>query len=116
MDDDLAVPRALGVLHETVRDGNAALAAGDKDGVRDALVGAQAMLDVLGLSPGDFVEAGGDTGLRRVLDVLVPAVLDARRAARERKDFAESDRVRDALAAAGIVVEDTPGGQRWRLG
>jgi cysteinyl-tRNA synthetase len=116
MDDDLAVPRALGVLHETVRDGNAALAAGDKDGVREALVGAQAMLDVLGLSPGDFVEAGGDTGLRRVLDVLVPAVLDARRAARERKDFAESDRVRDALAAAGIVVEDTPGGQRWRLG
>jgi cysteinyl-tRNA synthetase len=46
----------------------------------------------------------------------VPALLDARQAARERKDYAESDRIRDALSAAGVVVEDTPQGPRWHVG
>src|SRR4051812_37243564 len=54
MSDDLSVPRALGVLHETVRAGNTALADGDRDGVRTAHGAVRAMLDVLGLSPGDF--------------------------------------------------------------
>ena len=45
----------------------------------------------------------------------MPALLEARQAARERKDFAESDRIRDALAAAGVVVEDTAQGPRWHV-
>jgi cysteinyl-tRNA synthetase len=116
MDDDLAVPRALGVLHETVREGNAALAAADKDAVTAALTATSAMVEVLGLSPRDFGRGTGDDGLRRVVDALVPAMLVARQAARERKDFTEADRIRDALAEAGVVVEDTPSGQRWRVG
>ena len=75
-----------------------------------------AMVDVLGLSPGDFATASADGGLRAAVDALVPAMLEARQAARERKDYAEADRVRDALAAAGVVVEDTASGPRWRLG
>jgi cysteinyl-tRNA synthetase len=74
------------------------------------------MTKVLGLWPGDFESAGGDSGLKRVLDQTMPALLSARQAARERKDFAESDRIRDALAAAGVVVEDTADGPRWRIG
>jgi cysteinyl-tRNA synthetase len=116
MNDDLAVPRGLGVLHQTIRDGNRALADGDKDSVADALGAVQAMVDVLGLAPENF---GGrdrdDAPLRAAVDALVPAMLTARAAARERKDYAEADRVRDALAAAGVVVEDTPDGPRWRL-
>ena len=42
------------------------------------------------------------------------ALLDQRAAARSAKEFSTSDRLRDELAAMGVAVEDTPGGQRWR--
>jgi cysteinyl-tRNA synthetase len=115
MDDDIAVPSALGVVHDTVRRGNSALADGDEAAARTAYAEVAAMTAVLGLSPDDFA-AGGDASLTRVVEALMPALLSARQAARERKDFTESDRIRDALAAAGIVVEDTADGPRWRIG
>jgi len=115
LNDDLGVPRALGVLHETVRAGNAALADGDKESVRASLGAVLDMTNILGLSPTDFATTGDASPLRGVVDALVPAMLEAREAARARKDFAEADRIRDALAAAGVVLEDTPAGPRWRL-
>ena len=115
LNDDLGVPRALGVLHETVRAGNAALADGDKESVRTALGAVRSMTDVLGLSPADFAAGASDAPLRSVVDALVPAMLEAREAARGRKDFAEADRIRDALSASGLVIEDTPTGARWRV-
>ena len=74
------------------------------------------MLTVLGLDPVEQwpSAAGGD--LVPVVDALVAVALDARAAARARKDWAEADAIRDRLAAAGLVVEDTVGGARWRLG
>jgi cysteinyl-tRNA synthetase len=116
MDDDLSVPAALGEVHDAVRRGNQALADGDEAAGRAALGEVATMTRVLGLWPGDFVGAAGDAGLRGVVDAIVPALLDARQAARERKDFVESDRIRDALTAAGVVVEDTPQGPRWQVG
>jgi cysteinyl-tRNA synthetase len=115
MDDDIALPAALGVVHDTVRRGNSALADGDEASAREAYAATVAMTDVLGLSPSDFA-AGGESGLARVVEALVPALLAARQTARERKDFAESDRIRDALADAGVVIEDTADGPRWRVG
>jgi cysteinyl-tRNA synthetase len=116
MDDDLSVPRALGVLHDTVRVGNRALADADKETVADAFGAVVAMVRVLGLAPADFAASGSeDAGLRRAVDALVPAMLEAREQARARKDFAEADRIRDALAQSGVVIEDTPDGPRWRL-
>jgi cysteinyl-tRNA synthetase len=46
---------------------------------------------------------------------LVEALLVQRQEAREGKDFATADRVRDQLAAAGVEVEDTPHGPRWSV-
>jgi cysteinyl-tRNA synthetase len=116
MDDDLGVPRALGVLHSSVRDGNAALAGGDKQAVAAALAATVAMVDVLGLAPADFASAHtADGALHAVVDALVPAVIAAREAARDRKDYAEADRIRDALTASGLVLEDTAAGPRWRV-
>jgi cysteinyl-tRNA synthetase len=115
MDDDLAVSRALGVLHDTVRAGNTALADDDKDALIAAYGAVVAMTDVLGLSPTDFVTGDDNVRLRDVIDGLVPTMLEARAAARMRKDFAEADRIRDALANAGVVIEDTAAGPRWRL-
>jgi cysteinyl-tRNA synthetase len=116
MDDDLSTPAAVGVIHETVRAGNAALADGDDDAARSSYDAVTAMTKVLGLWPGDFGTSNGDSAHKRVLDETMPALLAAREAARQRKDFAESDRIRDALTAAGIVVEDTADGPRWRIG
>src|SRR3954453_6738746 len=115
MNDDLGVSRALGVLHDTVRSGNAALADGDKETVASAYAAVVAMTDVLGLAPRDYAGGGDDSKLHDVIDALVPAMLEAREAARSRKDFADADRIRDALAAAGVLLEDTPAGPRWRL-
>jgi cysteinyl-tRNA synthetase len=115
MDDDLAVPRALGVLHDTVRAGNTALADGDKDSLLVAYGAVVAMTGVLGLAPSDFAAATDDARLRAVIDGLVPAMLEAREAARSRKDFDDADRIRDALGRSGVFIEDTPDGPRWRL-
>jgi cysteinyl-tRNA synthetase len=53
--------------------------------------------------------------LTDTVDHLVRLALEQRHAARERKDYAASDAIRDSLAAAGVLVEDTPSGPRWKL-
>lgn len=50
-----------------------------------------------------------------VVDSLVRLVLDQRQAARQRKDFATADAIRDQLGLAGLVIEDTPSGPRWTI-
>jgi cysteinyl-tRNA synthetase len=117
MDDDLAVPQALAIVHESVREGNAALAAGDAAGTAKGLAEVRAMLAVLGLDPLSAPWAAGATGgdLRPVVDALITVVLDQREAARARKDFAAADAIRDELFQAGVVVEDTVRGPRWEL-
>jgi cysteinyl-tRNA synthetase len=118
MDDDLGVPQALAVVHDTVRDGNAALADGRTDVTRQALAAVRAMTGVLGLDPADerWAEGGlGGRSLRRVVDALVEVAIQQRQEARDRKDFAAGDAIRDALKAAGVQLEDTPNGTRWTL-
>ena len=117
MDDDLAVPQALAIVHESVRDGNAALAAGDSAGTAKRLDEVRAMLSVLGLDPLGPPWAAGQAGgdLRPVVDALIGVALEQREAARARKDFGAADAIRDQLLEAGVVVEDTTRGPRWEL-
>jgi cysteinyl-tRNA synthetase len=112
LDDDLGVPAALGVLHDTVRAGNTALADGAKETVREALSQVLAMTQVLGIDPRAWATS---SDLTPVLDGLVQVALAQRAAARERRDYAAADAIRDQLGAAGVVVEDTPDGPRWTL-
>ena len=76
------------------------------------------MLGVLGLDPlsEPWSAGGGSEGLREVIGALVTVALDQRQAAKARKDYDTADAIRDGLADAGIVVEDTPRGPRWELG
>ncbi|MFE3455248.1 cysteine--tRNA ligase [Nonomuraea sp. NPDC059194] len=115
LDDDLGTPQALAVVHEVVREGNVALARGDKEAVARLLAETQTMLDVLGLDPRSpqWRTAGSD--LTGVVDALVKVALQQRQAARARKDYTAADAIRDGLAEAGITVEDTPHGARWEL-
>jgi cysteinyl-tRNA synthetase len=118
MNDDLNTSAALAVVHETIREGNTALAASDEPGIRGALTEARAMLGVLGLDPLDPAWRAKDdkSDLRPVVDALVKLALDQRAQARARKDWSAADAVRDQLKHAGIQVEDTPAGPRWTVG
>jgi cysteinyl-tRNA synthetase len=117
MDDDIAVPQALAVIHDVVRVGNSAIAAGDTSAARASADAVLAMLDVLGLNPYAAPWAGaGDTDRQtEVIDSLVRVVLDQRQEARARKDFAAADALRDGLDRIGIRIEDTASGVRWSL-
>jgi cysteinyl-tRNA synthetase len=112
LDDDLGLPAGLGVLHDTVRAGNTALADGAKETVREALAQVLAMTAVLGIDPSAWTTS---SDLSPVVDALVQVALAQRAAARERKDYAAADAIREQLTAAGVVVEDTPEGARWSL-
>ncbi len=116
MDDDLGTPGALAAIHTTVRDGNAALDAGDHAGASRAAAGVRAMAGVLGLDPlgARWVERD-DSAAAAALASLVNDLLAQRQEARARRDYAAADAVRARLAAAGIVVEDSPDGPTWAL-
>jgi len=117
LDDDLGVPLALAAVHDAVRDGNNALATGDAGRAAVRLAEVRAMLDVLGLDPlaEPWASRGPDDDLQEVVSALVSVALAARQAARERRDYAAADAIRDELHAAGVVIEDTPNGPRWEL-
>ena len=116
MDDDLAVPQALGVLHEQLRIGNAALDADDIETVASVLGAVRAMVDVLGINPeaAPWSTASTDTAAP-ALARLVENRINDRNAARAAKDFSMADRIRDELAEAGIQLEDTPTDTHWSL-
>lgn len=116
MDDDLGVPQALAVIHETVREGNSALDAGDRAGVQRAFADVATMTGLLGLDPLDPRWSTGTAAPEAVaLDALVQTMIAQRADARAAKDWTAADRVRDAIAAAGITLEDTPDGTHWSI-
>ena len=118
MDDDLAVPRAVAVIHEVVRAGHGAITSGDTAALKASLLEVRAMLSVLGLDPASPEWSGTDasaSGAMGALGALVHADIEARAQARAAKDWAAADAIRDRLSAAGIVLEDSSEGARWSL-
>lgn len=118
LDDDLAVPKALAEIHGLVRAGNTALSSGDIAEARRIASSIRAMTSVLGIDPQSEqwnTESDTSEEAMSALDVLVRAELERRTAAREAKDWATADQVRDRLAAAGITVTDTADGPTWVL-
>lgn len=118
MDDDLNVSAALAVIHEHVTLGNNALSDNDHLEVRAQQVLVRAMLDVLGLDPlaQPWRTEPDGSNLRGALDSLVNHVLEERAKARAEKDWERADALRNSLIEAGIVVEDSPDGARWKVG
>jgi cysteinyl-tRNA synthetase len=115
LDDDLGVPQALAVIHSGVRAGNALLAARELPALAATVADVRRMLGVLALDPVEQWPASSGGELAGVVDALVALAVEARAQARERKDYAQADAVRDRLTAAGIVLEDTADGVRWRI-
>ena len=114
LNDDMNIPRALAVLHEQTRAGNAALAAGaDASEYANAV---WAMANVLGLTSLMNLDGSGASGAEhQALDALIHTILEQRASARAEKDWATADRMRDVLTAAGITVKDGAQGSTWSL-
>jgi cysteinyl-tRNA synthetase len=116
MNDDLAVPNALAGISEALRLGNSAITSGDKAQISQSANEIRGALEVLGCDPFDQVFAtSGGADLTNALDGVIQLALTQRTAARDRKDFAASDQIRDGLAALGITIEDTAQGPRWSI-
>lgn len=109
MDDDFGTPAGLAVVFDLVREANAALDSGDTERATTAHATVCDLAGALGLTLASQEQA--DDG---VLAAGVKKLLAERDEARKAKDFASADRIRDELAARGIVLEDTPGGTIWR--
>jgi cysteinyl-tRNA synthetase len=116
MNDDLAVPAALATISENLRLGNQAITDNDTAAISKNADEIRGALEILGCDPFDaaFGSSGG-SDLSEALDGVITLALAERASARERKDFAASDAIRDGLAALGITIEDTAQGPRWSI-
>jgi cysteinyl-tRNA synthetase len=118
MNDDLNMPSALAVLHESVRAGNTALDADNMKEAAEAYFAVLGIVNVLNINPLDVIwqtKELADEALS-ALDKLVQLLIEQRKLARDNKDFEASDRIRDQLKIAGIILEDEAGSTNWSLG
>ncbi|NHZ73758.1 MAG: cysteine--tRNA ligase [Nitrospirae bacterium] len=111
--NDLNTSEALAALFGFVREVNQAvdserLAVGDRQRVLDSLSRVDEVLGVLDADPWRGAEVDGSS------DEAIDRLLLERRQAREARDFARADEIRDQLTEQGIVLEDTPTGTRWK--
>jgi cysteinyl-tRNA synthetase len=107
MDDDLGTAGALAAIFDAVRDANRALDAEDHDSAAALTAAALELTSALGLELGD--QARPDQGDRAEVDALVAA----RSAAKEAKDYDLADQIRKELTSLGIVLEDSTTGTTW---
>jgi len=116
MNDDLAVPVALATISENLRLGNQAITDNDVATVSKNADEIRGALEILGCDPFDMAFASaGVSDLSEALDGVIKLALTERASARERKDFAASDAIRNGLTTLGITIEDTAQGPRWSI-
>jgi len=128
MDDDFNTPEALAVLQSLTREINTARAGGATQRAAELAAELRTLAEVLGIAqldpnewfrrPARGTAAAGGEGKgagAELSDAEIEARIQARLEARRAKNWAEADRIRDELAAAGIILEDRPGGTTiWR--
>lgn len=112
LDDDLNTPQALAELARIASEARKAVVPEDKVRLKSELLGAGLALGLLQQDAADWFGRGasGDD------DARIQALIDERNTAKNNRDFARSDAIRDQLAAEGVLLEDTAQGVRWKRG
>lgn len=112
LDEDLNTPAALADIARIAGGARKATDAAERLRLKGELLGAGRVLGLLQQAPAAWFARGasGDD------DARIQALIDERVAAKQARDFARADAIRDQLAAERIVLEDTPQGVRWKRG
>ena len=113
MDDDFNTPEALTVLFDLATRINSSTGQEQSD-LAATLRELGAVLGICQDTPADFLQGTPQRSESDLDSETIEKLIQQRSEARKRKDFAESDRIRDELAAQGIVLEDTAEGTIWR--
>ncbi len=117
MDDNFTTPKAIAVLQDFTREVNTLLNSGTTVGLDVLTEIDRAYTDlggaILGIIPA--AQAQGNSGSAQREAALIELLVQMRAQARAAKNWAESDRLRDALASVGVVLEDRPDGTVWKI-
>jgi len=110
LDDDLNTPAALAEIARLAGEARKATSREDRAMLKAQLLGAGKVLGLLQQAPAEWFARGvsGDD------DARIQALVDERAAAKQARDFARADAIRQQLADEGILLEDTPQGVRWK--
>ncbi|KFN49378.1 cysteine--tRNA ligase [Arenimonas composti] len=110
--DDLNTPAALAELSRIAADARKAEGPIARAAAKAELLAGGALLGLLQQAPEAWFARGTDAGD----DARIQALVDERNAAKQARDYARADAIRQQLAGEGILLEDTPAGVRWRRG
>jgi cysteinyl-tRNA synthetase len=111
LEDDLNTPRALAALFDLTREANRSASETERATLAARLRVSAEMLGLLGSDPEAWFTSDAEAGLT---GAQIEECLAERKAARQNRDFAAADRIRDELATLGISIEDGSDGTRWR--
>jgi cysteinyl-tRNA synthetase len=112
LEDDLNTPRAFAELRALAREANTSAEPDRRRALGAQILAGGQLLGLLQADPNAWLQKTGESALA---SVEIERLVELRMAARRAKDFAEADRIRDRLVAAGVILEDGPEGTRWRL-
>ena len=112
LEDDLNTPKAFAELFALARAANASADDAERRDLKRRLLAGARLLELLQQDPEIWLKT---TGRAEIDEAEVERLIELRAAARQAKDFEEADRIRDQLAAEGVILEDQPGRTRWRL-
>jgi cysteinyl-tRNA synthetase len=117
MDDDFNTPRALALIFDEVRALNRLLDEKKAKGLEGRAAALRMMCDALGLSQDGYFEREKERWLRKGTKTRdqIEKQITERELARKAKNWSEADRIRNELAASGVIIEDTPGGAVWKV-
>ena len=110
LDDDLNTPQALSEIARIAGEARKAEDVVERQRLKSELLGAGLALGLLQQAPAAWFERGASGGD----DMRIQALIDERAAAKQSRDFARSDAIREQLAREGVLLEDTPQGVRWK--
>ena len=108
LEDDLNTPLALAALHDVLNALNKTTGPGERAQLKGELLAGGALMGLLQQDPEAWLKGAADGAQE------IETLIAARNVARKKRDFAEADRIRNALAIRGILLEDGPSGTTWR--